>query len=110
VTFDQLDMFEQERDAALAAVAANTDAGWAAWRVLVRYLQTHREFFVDDFWTDTGLDQPREARALGPLVLRASRENLMVKSGRSRPSVRSHLSEKPVWLSLICDPFDSDAA
>jgi hypothetical protein len=67
----------------------------------VRYLIEHDEFFVDDFWSDSGLDEPCEARALGPLVLRAAREGLMEQKGEFRKSVASNLSPKPVWQSLV---------
>lgn len=93
----------QRRDHALAAVEAAADPDWMAqaWDVLVEYLRTHAEFFVDDFWNDTGLAKPREARALGPLVMRAARQDLMVKSGVFRKSTASNMTEKPVWRSLI---------
>ena len=91
------------RDHAMDEVEANTDAAWAldAWETLVWYLEEHKEFFVDDFWRDSGLEEPREARALGPIVQRAARQKLIVGTGRSRPSVRSHGSGKPIWHSNI---------
>lgn len=90
-------------DQALAAVEANADPRWmdTAWAALVEYLETHTEFFVDDFWSTTKLERPRESRALGPLVLRAGRERLMEKSGQFRKSTASNMTEKPVWKSLI---------
>jgi hypothetical protein len=33
--------------------------------------------------------------------MKAARLRFMEKTGRSRPSVRSNLSEKPIWGSLI---------
>lgn len=91
------------RDAGMAQVEANADPDWMdqAWHALVEWLQTHDEFFVDDFWMGSGLAEPREARALGPIVMRASRAGLMEKTGKFRPSVRSNMTEKPVWRSLI---------
>lgn len=91
------------RSQAVAAVAANADPGWSAlaWAGLVRWLETHQEFFVDDFWAESGVRIPAESRAIGPLLARASRERLMERTGRSRPSTRSNLAEKPVWRSLI---------
>lgn len=91
-----------ETVAALTAVETHADPDWmdTAWAALVTYLETHRSLFVDDLW-DTGLPEPRESRALGPLILRAARDGLMAKSGEFRKSVRSHMTEKPVWTSLI---------
>lgn len=95
----------QERDDALAQVEAAADPLWMdqAWDALVAWLKTHPEFFCDDLWT-TNLAEPREARALGPVILRAARENLMRKSGEYRKSARSHMSAKVVWQSLIFEP------
>lgn len=98
----------RERDRALSHVEDGADPTWTAttWDLLVEYLRGHPEFFVDDFWTwIEPLPRPRESRALGPLVLRAARANYMVKSGHYRKSAASHMTEKPVWTSLI---FDED--
>jgi hypothetical protein len=95
------------RDAALKQVAKNADESWLAraGEVLRGYLETHAEFFVDDFWSycqcGSHLETPRESRALGAVVQAAARNRWMEKSGEFRPSVRSHLTEKPVWRSLI---------
>lgn len=98
----------RERDRALGQVEDGADPVWTAatWDLLVEYLRGHGEFFVDDFWTwIEPLPRPRESRALGPLVLRAARADYMVKSGDYRKSAASHMTEKPVWTSLI---FDED--
>jgi len=94
---------ETRRDTAIAQVEANADDNWLAeaYDELVRYLRSHPEFFVDDWWTETKIAEPRESRALGPVVMKAARAGLMVKSGSFRKSVRSNMTEKPVWLSQI---------
>ena len=91
------------RDAGMAAVEEAADPDWMdeAWDALVNWLKTHDTFFVDDFWSGTQLSIPRESRALGPIVMRASRQGLMEKTGQFRPSVRSNMTEKPVWRSLL---------
>jgi uracil-DNA glycosylase len=91
------------RDAGMAQVEAAADPTWMeeAWDTLVAWLETHDEFFVDDFWSGTQLAVPRESRALGPIVMRAARQGLMEKTGRFRASVRSNMTEKPVWRSLV---------
>jgi hypothetical protein len=105
MTENQPSLFDaaQARDEAIEQVAAHTPPAWSelAWDTIVTYLKTHAEFFVDDFWSETGIEEPPEARALGAVVRRAQREGLMEKSGQFRPSVRSHLTVKPVWRSLI---------
>lgn len=87
----------------LARVAAAADKQWFsdAYRSLVLYLRHHDEVFVDDFWEEVGLPEPRESRALGPVFLKAARAGLMEKTGVFRKSIRSHLTEKPVWRSRI---------
>lgn len=94
---------QSQRDTAIAAVEANADDDWLteAYDELVRYLQRHPEFFVDDWWAETQIAEPRESRALGPVVMRAARAGLMIKSGSFRKSIRSNMTEKPVWLSQI---------
>lgn len=83
----------------MAETGADSDWMDRAWGVLVGYLRSHQEFFVDDFWAHSGLERPRESRALGPLVNRAAREGLMEKSGVFRKSTASNQTEKPVWTS-----------
>lgn len=94
----------RERDDGIAR--ADADETWSvrALILLERYLQGHGEMFVDDLWEayeHAGLEAPREGRALGAVFQRAVRLGLMVKSGRSRASVRSHMSDKPIWRSLV---------
>lgn len=97
------------REHGMKRVSKNADPVWnaEAEQLLDGYLRTHAEFFVDDFWSETGLREPREARALGPIVQQASRRGQIVKTGRSKPSVRSNMSDKPIWRSMI---YRSDAA
>lgn len=106
LTLAQLRQIEaaERRDSGMAAVDAAADPEWRrrAYEALVRYLETHGEFFVDEFWLAADLEEPREARALGPVVQQAAREGLMEKSGEFRKSTASNLTEKPVWRSLIC--------
>lgn len=96
------DAAQLARDTALEQVDDHADDQWKAeaWNFLVDYLENHQTMFVDDLW-DAGLPPTREDRAVGPLFLKAARMGLMVKTPEYRPSVRSHLTGKPVWRSLI---------
>lgn len=91
-----------KRDRAVERVEANADELWKAeaWSFMLRFCEEHAEVFCDDLW-DAGLPRPREARAIGPLMMRARKAGLIAPTGQSRPSVRSHLSSKPVWRSLV---------
>lgn len=93
----------EARDTALQQVEENADAEWKekALRAVHQTALQLREFISDDIWEVSQLDSPREARALGPVLLEAARQGWIVKTNYVRPSVRSHLSGKPVWLSSI---------
>ncbi len=113
---DQLDMFgkaKADRDRGMRQVdqaqgGGEHDHDGQAWReyaseFVIQYLHDHAELFVDDLW-DAGLEPPPSPRALGPVMLSLARAGLMRKSGEWRPSVRSRLGPKPVWLSQVHDP------
>lgn len=90
-----------ERDLGMEMAAAGAGTWIEEASAFVRsYLETHEELFCDDLWA-AGLSEPPNAKALGPVILRAAREGLMEKSGNYRPSVSSHGIPKPVWRSLI---------
>lgn len=92
----------KQRDRAVERVESNADDLWKAeaWSFMLRFCEEHELVHVDDLW-DAGLPTPREARALGPLMMRARKAGLIAPTGQSRPSVRSHLSSKPLWRSLV---------
>ena len=91
------------RDEGIARAEAGADDEWkvVALETLHEYLQSHRTFFCDDLWLETKLPRPREARALGPVILNAARRGWMVKSEDYRPSTASNMTPKPVWISRI---------
>ena len=93
------------REEGMTRVDAATADTWKteADDFIYRYLLTHRELFCDDLWA-AGLPEPPSPRALGPRMLKASKAGWMRKTDRVRPSVRSHMTGKPVWLSLIYTP------
>lgn len=96
-------MAAAKRDDGMRRADEHADDEWKdrASALLDAYLRQHPEFFVDDFWRESALDAPREARALGPIIQRAAREGRIVKTGNYRPSVRSNLTPKPVWRSTV---------
>lgn len=106
MTDAQSSLFDQARDATDKAIkqvddAADPDWKDAALEAVRRTAQQLDEFISDDVWEIGGLTSTREDRALGPVFQRAKREGIAVKTDRVRPSVRSHLSGKPIWRSLI---------
>jgi len=46
-------------------------------------------------------DSTHNDKALGPVMLKAKRLGMCTKAGTLRPSLRSHLSGKPVWISRL---------
>lgn len=92
-----------ERDLALARVQLGADRDWCdrAFAALEAHLRQAETFHADDFWT-LGVEEPKERKALGAVILRAARAKLMVKTGEFRPSTSSHCLPKPVWRSLVC--------
>lgn len=95
------------RDEALAVVEEHADreALEAWWQEFRAFCERHEFVFCDDFLNDAlyvlKLPTLREPRAIGAIFKRAIFEGLIEKSGAYRPSVRSNLSPRPVWRSLI---------
>lgn len=92
----------QQLDLALSTVEENTDANWRDEALgAVRLVCLSRQTFIcDDVWK-VGLQSTRNDKALGPVIMAAKRAGWCRKTDRVRPSLRSHLSGKPVWESLI---------
>lgn len=94
---------EEKTRRALEQVDEHADPCWKDHALdAVRYLCLVRpDFISDDIWTITRLSGTRDDRALGPVFLRAKRLGWCEKTDRTRPSVRSNLSGKPVWRSRL---------
>lgn len=75
-----------------------------ALNAVERTCQVRADFISDDIWDVGQLPSTVEDRALGPVLLVAKNKGWCEKTGELRPSVRSHLSGKPVWKSLIFIP------
>ncbi len=91
------------RDEGMARAEKRAGEEWRKRAVasMHQWLLDHPTFFVDDWWAESGIDEPASMRALGPVVRTALRAGWMEDSGESRPSVRSRLGRKPIWRSLI---------
>jgi hypothetical protein len=91
-----------ERDQALRVVESHGDPEWAdlALEVVKATAERMREFYVDDLW-EAGLHPTVDDRSLGPVMRRAARLGYCLKTNRVAPSIRSHLSGKPIWASLV---------
>lgn len=91
------------RDQGMELVDSNASEAWKqkALQSILLYLRTHEVFFIDDFWRDGGFPPGSHDKAIGPLIRRAATNGWMVKTNEARPSVRSHMTPKPVWKSLV---------
>lgn len=105
----QVSLFEarEETRRAITQVEENADDGWKdqALAAVEKVCRSRYDFISDDIWELGELDSTREDRALGPVLIKAKKLNLCVKTDRVRPSKRSHLSGKPVWRSLLYAPL-----
>ncbi len=102
---DTAALFESARRAMLVGIkraGAAADRAWLdqAAEALIRCALDKSSFISDDVW-HYGLESTREDRALGIVFKRAALAGLITKTDRVRPSVRSHLAGKPVWVSNI---------
>lgn len=90
------------RDVALERVQRAADPAWCARALdVIHRVCLDREDWHSDVLWEYGLDEPAEARALGPVVMKAARLGWCRRTMEGRPSVRSHGAPKPVWQSLI---------
>lgn len=74
-------------DEAVKRVEDHADPAWKSLAIrTVRYVCERREFFTaDDLW-EAGLPEPREPRAIGPVMRRAQTAGLCEQTGRQVPS------------------------
>lgn len=90
------------RSEGMRSAEDNVDEQW--YRGAVAFITKHargsEEIFCDDLWK-AGLEIPREARALGPVIMQCVRDGVLERSGRYRASTASNMTPKPVWRSLL---------
>jgi hypothetical protein len=92
------------RDEAMFRVAAHAEADWTTRaRAAVEHVaRSQPEMCSDDVWR-TGLEKPREARALGPVMRWAAQRGLVVRTATFRQSAQAgcHAMDVRVWRSLV---------
>lgn len=112
---DQLSFFDAAgaiiaRDEAIARVEENAEPVWKkAATMAIRSLAVELdEFTTDDVWEwlySMAIEAPHEPRALGAMMLQASRDGLISPTDRVRKSARPvcHANPKRVWRSNIVE-------
>lgn len=96
----------KNRDEAIALVENAANERWKAAAIeAVTYVALlNEEFIVDAVWQRLGtLPEPAEPRAMGAVMRRAVRDNLIEGTDRYRPSSRTtaHRNPRRIWRSLI---------
>lgn len=96
------DEAREERNIGMKRVDDATAEKWKQYAddFILDYAKKHPIVFVDDLW-DAGLTEPSSPRALGPRMKAAAVAGWITKTDRVRPSVRSHLTGKPIWVSNV---------
>ena len=95
----------EARDEALRRVAAATDPSWATdIENIITGLATDT-FTTDDVWqaaSDANLDVPHEPRALGAILHRLARQQVIVATDRYVASLRPACHRRPirVWRKV----------
>lgn len=89
------------RDEGMAR-AEDGAGGWSdvALEWLRAHCRHHPTLCSDDLW-NSGMPEPREPRALGPVLMRAVRLGLIRNSGDYIKGKRSGMAARTVWESLI---------
>lgn len=99
--------WREARDTAIERVKANADDNWEdrAMAALWDVCRKEREFLVDDVRDE--LDRrgivTHDMRAIGPLMLKASKKGMVEHTGEYRPSrqAQCHGNPRGVWRSLV---------
>lgn len=107
MSFDAL-LAEQARDAAIERVDAHADPDWrdVAYRCVVNAARRLETLTTDDViaeLTHYPAITTHEPRALGPVMMRAARDNIIAATDRfiKSEAVSRHRAPKQVWRSLI---------
>lgn len=107
-----LDIADERRAIGMEQAAEHAGEAWQreALALARRYCESHQYVFADDLWS-WGLAKSASDRALGEVIKIAARLGWIEKipypgipdAFASKKSVRSNLSPKPLWRSLIWD-------
>lgn len=93
---------QEDMKEGMAKASSMNSVKWKQDALLAIYhlCVTQPEFFSDDIW-NTGLAQPPSPRGLGPVLIYAKGLGWCERTDRTKSSVNSNMSQKPIWKSLI---------
>lgn len=105
------DLFHQpeptSKDLAIEASYQATTDQWKekAMKLLMEFATYGKEFITEDFrlWLNGKLEQPKELRAFGGLMVRAKKAGLIKSTGKytTMKSEHSHSCPKIIWIGLV---------
>ena len=89
-----------ERDEAIERADRGAAEQWKNAAIdLIRQMPAGKTFTADDIWFQlSDISNPREPRALGPVILSAVKKKIIRKTGEYRQAVRRHATPGPVWI------------
>jgi len=100
----QLDIFDaiRERDEAMNAIEGVTDKAFTecATDAIKTVGRMRQQFTTDDVWDWLATHKSIAAhdnRAIGPIMSRLSKQNVITPTGNYQPSVRRHCAPIRVW-------------
>jgi len=104
-----LDLFASQsaRDEGIEAAERHADADWKrdALAAVRAVAESHPTLMVDDVWA-SGLERPREGRAIAGVLRKAEGNGWIETTGMVRPSRQEHCHANPrrVYRSLLYRP------
>lgn len=90
------------RDGAMEAVEENAGAEWGemAYDALIHYAKHHPTFMAEDVrLACADVPTPHDNRAWGPVFMRASRANIIMRVGYGQ-ALTGHCRPMPVWSKV----------
>src|SRR6266567_7996700 len=102
------ELVQQARNVTNRAIKQVEDAADEEWlneayTAVVKMILTREDFIADDVWYYTGLSQPREPSALGPVIKNVAKAGLIEHTEAYKLAYMPsrHRNPQRVWRSLI---------
>ena len=97
--------YRSDANKAIAQVQENANPDWneEAWEEFMDIARTNLEFTSNNVTVrmKSSKAKTHDARAIGPIMLKAARARIIEKTGRYAPGAYGHGKPTPIWRSLI---------
>jgi hypothetical protein len=101
---DEYDDARRERDDAMERAEKNAASEWRSDAMVAIHstARVRSELTSEDVW-ESGLEKPRNPRAMGPMMTRAKKRGYIISSNpvRYKPSKLRHMAPLKVWISQV---------